>query len=254
MKLILLQPTLGARETLTNLDTIEALVSKAVGQVTTEDVVLLPERFTFDDDAVAYETYIRKLATMAGCTVVGGSHHRRVNGKLVNIGCAADAQGNVLGTYAKLRPYFNEQNHVSPGDRFGDFQINGRNFLVLICADFWYSDIILKATKLPDVILVPSLSVSRKPKPEYSRSLWRHLAITRAYEFGVFIGISDWSEDSHLPKNRTCGVGGLADPTALNPNIFFQPISEEGVSIYSLNFEALEAFRQDRRQRGFFWR
>lgn len=112
----------------------------------------------------------------------------------------------------------------------------------------------MKATKLPDVILVPSLSVSRKPKGEYSRSLWHHLAISRAYEFGVYVGISDWGEQSTLPKYRTCGVGGFADPTLLNPDQFFQPIDEKGISIYKLNFKALESFREDRRQRGFFWK
>ena len=254
MNLVLLQPTFRAFDTQHNLQAIESLVAKVAGKIQRDDIVLLPEHFTFDDDEQSYRDFIQKLARTAGCTIVGGSHHRRVDGKRVNIGNVSDAAGNEVGRYEKLRPYFNEQNHVSPGNNFGEFQINGKNFLVLICADFWYSDLLLRSSVLPDVVLVPSLSVSRKPNADYSRSLWHHLAITRAYEFGVFIGISDWSEHSVLPKNRTCGVGGFADPTSLDPQQFFQPISEEGVSIYDLNFDALEAFRADRRMRGFFWK
>ncbi len=78
--------------------------------------------------------------------------------------------------------------------------------------------------------------------------------MSRAYEFGVYVGISDWGEYSRLPKYRTCGVGGLVDPTSLDVQEFFQPISEGGVSVFNLDFRALEEFRADRRMRGFFWK
>ena len=254
MRLILLQPTLNAFNTQGNFTAIESLVAKVAGKIYQDDILLLPEHFTFDDDKETYLNFLRKLASIAGCTIAGGSHHRSVNGKRINVGNVIDASGNEIGTYSKLRPYFNEQNHVSPGEQFGEVRINGKNVLIVICADFWYSDILLKATVLPDVVLVPSLSVSRKPSAEYSRSLWHHLAVTRAYEFGVYVGISDWSENSSLPKHRTCGVGGFADPTTVDSQKFFQPISKEGVLIFPLDFDALEAFRLDRRMRGFFWK
>ena len=254
MKLVLLQPKLSAFQTQKNAHAIEALVSLSGETTNPGDIILLPEHFTFDDDAETYVTFLRKLASIAGCTIVGGSHHRSVNGRRINIGNVIDASGNEIGTYSKLRPYFNEQNHVSPGEHFGEIRINGTNVLIVICADFWYSDILLRATVLPDVVLVPSLSVSRKPDAAYSRSLWYHLAISRAYEFGVYVGISDWSEDSSLPEHHTCGVGGFADPTAVDPQKLFQPISNEGASIFHLDFERLDKFRTDRRMRGFFWK
>lgn len=254
MKIVLLQPKLGALSSEDNLRAIELLVNHAAEKVSVEDLILLPEHFTFDDNPESYIAFIRKLARTAGCTIVGGSHHRSVNGKRINIGNVIDAQGNEIGTYTKLRPYFNEQLHVVPGDHIGEVRINGKNICILICADFWYSDILLRSTELPDVVLVPSLSVSRKPEAAYSRSLWRHLAVSRAYEFGVYVGISDWSEDSSLPEYRACGVGGFADPTAVNPEKFFQPISPEGISMFNLDFNALEEFRADRRMRGFFWK
>ena len=167
MNLVLLQPSLRVYDNKHNLDAIKSLVAKVAGKLSPDDIVLLPEHFAFGGDTESYLEFIRKLAQVAGCTIVGGSHHRKIEGKRFNVGTVVDAKGKELGTYSKLRPYFNEQNHIAPGTQLGEFTINGRNILVLICADFWYSDILLKATKLPDVVLVPSLSVSRKPNADY---------------------------------------------------------------------------------------
>jgi predicted amidohydrolase len=253
MRLILTQPTLRALETNRNLEMIESLVQDVRGSA--EDLLLLPEHFTFDDRQDPYLDFVRRIASSTGCTVVGGSHHRNVeDGRRLNVGCVVDPSGTILATYEKLRPYFNELQHIVPGDAFGEFTIAGRNILVLVCADFWYSDIILKASAPPDVVLVPSLSVSRKLSAAYARSLWRHLAISRAYEFGVYVGISDWSAQSYLPKYRTAGVGGLADPTRLESEQFFQAVGEGTVADFALDFGALDVFRDDRRMRGFFWK
>ena len=254
MRLVLINPALKAYDSSGNCSAIESLIVNHKHQIRPDDIILLPEHYTFDDHKESYLQFIQKLAVTAGCTVVGGSHHRFESGKRVNAGNIVDASGNVIAQYTKLRPYFDELKHIFPGDAFGEVTINGKNILILICADFWYSDLILSAKQLPDVILIPSLSVSRKPTPEYSRSLWHHLAITRAYEFGAYIGISDWSEHSSLPKLRTCGVGGFADPTSVQPEKFFQPIDESGISMFNLDFEALEKFREDRRMRGFYWK
>ena len=254
MKLFLIQPTLRAHDSQFNLEEIEALIASRKDEITCEDIILLPERFTFEHEVASYRDFLKRLVKISRCTIVGGSQHGLMDGTLVNTGIIVDGSGNELGSYSKLRPYFNEKDHVSPAELIGEFSISDKSILVLICADFWYSDILLRVTKLPDIILVPALSVSRKSDPEYSRSLWRHLAISRAYEFGAFVGISDWSADSVLPKYRTCGVGGLADPTQLDPAKFFQKISTDGVSIFNLDFDALEAFRADRRMRGFFWK
>src|SRR5262245_22708863 len=210
MNVVLIQPILRAFDDRHNLETIGSLVRSAAGRTSRDDILLLPEHFTSESDPETYVEYIRSLALMSGCTVVGGSHHRLGAGQKINTGTVISPEGKLLGTYTKLRPYFNELKHVVPGDVFGEFEINGLRVLVFVCADFWYSDLLLRATVQPDLILVPSLSVSRKPSPVYSRELWHHLAITRAYEFGACIGISDWHENSVLPSYRTCSVGGFA--------------------------------------------
>jgi hypothetical protein len=51
-----------------------------------------------------------------------------------------------------------------------------------------------------------------------------------------------------------CGVGGLAEPTHVDPENFFAPIAPASVRFFDLDFDALDRFRADRHQRGFFWK
>ncbi|HLB00443.1 MAG TPA: carbon-nitrogen hydrolase family protein [Bacteroidota bacterium] len=254
MKLVLVQPVLSASDDAGNMEEIRRIVGEFSPGLAADDLVLLPEHFIFTDDPGVYDEFIAEAASTAGCAVVGGSHHRRMKGAKINYGAVVSPANKKLAEYSKLRPYFNEQKHVTPGDFTGEFTINKKNVLVLVCADFWYADIILRAARTPDLILVPALSVSRKPSPGYSRSLWKHLAVSRAYEFGVFVGISDWSDGSLLPKYRTSGAAGFADPTSPDPEKFFTPVPSGGALVTDLNFGAIDDFREDRRMRGFFWK
>ena len=253
MKLLLVQPALSYAPGSDNHDVVMQTAGRFTGQLGTDDVVVLPEHFDLRPSREQYEDGVRDLARSLGCHVVGGSHHEdRPDGR-VNSGVVADPRGELVGSYEKVRPYAVERNLVRDGNAFGEFSVGGRNVLVLICADFWFSDLFARATKLPDVILVPAMSVTRKPTPDYSRALWRHLSVARAYEFGAYVGISDWAHVPTPERLFASGVGGLADPTVIDPDRFFSPI-ENDARLYDLDFEALAAFRKDRQSRGFFWK
>jgi predicted amidohydrolase len=254
MKLLLMQPQLRAFDTVFSLDAARALLDSMRAHLDASTLVLLPEHFMFTHDAREYSDAIRSLARDFGCTVIGGSYHDRRSDGAVNAGIAVDPSGALIGAYEKLRPYSDERKYVVPGTRLGEFEIDGRRIMMLICADFWFSDLFFQAEHLPDLVLVPALSVTRKSSPVYSRSLWRHLAVTRAYEFGVYVGISDWGHPSQLPNLFTSGVAGFADPTQTDPALFFCPVSDHGATMFELDFDRLEDFRADRRHRGFFWK
>ena len=253
MKLLLVQPRLSYAADADNVGVVMRAVERFAAELGEGDVVLLPEHFDLRDDRSAYESGVSGLARRLGTNVVGGSHHELRDGGRVNSGVVANARGEVVARYEKVRPYATERERVHDGNAFGELSIGGRAVLVLICADFWFSDLFARASTLPDVVLVPALSVTRKPTPDYSRALWRHLAIARAYEFGTYVGISDWA---HVPTPEVLfasGVGGLADPTTADPEAFFSPI-ESDARLYRLDFERLSVFRADRRARGFFWK
>jgi predicted amidohydrolase len=254
MRLVLTQPQLEHGPSASNLERIVRLLDGAALELTAEDILLLPEHFHFGTERAAYEADVIDLAGRLGCHVIGGSHHEQRPVGNVNSGVIADPAGNIVGRYEKLRPYAAERQWVSPGSVLGEVSVAGCNVLVLVCADFWFSDLWPRATRLPDLVCVPALSVTRKPAPDYSRSLWRHLAIARAYEFGTYVGISDWAHPSALPLSFASGVGGFADPTPHDEARMFTPIGDTGVTTVSVDLPALEAFRRDRMERGFFWK
>lgn len=258
MRLVLVQPTLSfsLREdgSPDNLHRIRRLLDTAQTSFTSDDILLLPEHYEPRGERELYVEGVQQLARDYGLCVVGGSQHEQRGDHAVNAGVAVDAAGNVAGHYEKLRPYAAERARAVPGTRLGELELAGARLLVLICADFWFADLFQRAKQLPDLVLVPALSVSRKPTPDYSRSLWRHMAVARAYELGCFMGVSDWAHASELPMLTSSGVGGFADPTGTDPEGFFTPIPESGLLIVDVSLQRLRAFREDRLARGFFWK
>jgi predicted amidohydrolase len=254
MRLVLVQPQLRHVSGAGNLAAIRRLAESLDSPPAEPDVLVLPERFYVDESHDTYVAAISGLARELGCHVVGGSHHEPSGSGLVNAGIVCDPEGTILGRYEKLRPYASERGWVKPGGALGEIPIAGRKLLVLICADFWFADVFLRAGTLPDLVLVPALSVTRKPTPDYSRTLWRHLAVARAYEFGCYVGISDWGYPSELPVLFASGVAGFADPTVVDPSLLFQPVEKSEIRAYPIDFSALDAFRKDREARGFFWK
>jgi predicted amidohydrolase len=252
VRLILVQPQLRHDSEADNLARVRSALLSSQIEPRRDDIVLLPERVMLTTAPEDYAHAMRTLAAELGCTLVGGSHHEARGSALVNTGMAVAADGRVLGRYEKVRPYGAERANVVPGTMPTVLEIGGKRVLVLICADFWFSDLVVFAPHPLDLVLVPALSVSRKPSPEYSRALWRHLAIARAYELGAYVGVSDWGHPSELPVLSTSGVGGLADPTSTVPEELFRPIAPSEARAFDLDFAALELFRQDRKDRGFF--
>ena len=253
MKLVLAQPTLFYEAGDRNVTAVRALLAPLAGSLAADDVVVLPEHFDLRESRAAYETTIGELSRSLGCHVVGGSHHEQKNEGAVNAGVVTDPSGAVVCRYEKLRPYAEERARVHAGQRLGELRVGSLSVLVLVCADFWFSDLFYRATRAPDLILVPSFSVTRKPTPDYSRALWQHLAVARAYEFGAYVGVSDWAHAPSPFGPSPSGVSGLADPTRVAPSELFRPVAG-ALGVYDLDPEALAAFQKDRASRGFFWK
>jgi predicted amidohydrolase len=253
MKLVLVQPRFVFDIQADNPGLVDRLLQPLAGTLEPNDIVLLPEHYDLRPSRAAYEAGVCQLAQRLGCHVVGGSHHEDRGDHKLNAGVVADSSGAIISAYEKVRPYADERSRVAGGSQRGEVSIGGKRVLVLVCADFWFSDLFHRTSQLPDLVLVPAHSVTRKPTPDYSRSLWQHLAIARAYEFGVYVGISDWEHTPVTHGLPASAVGGFADPTTIDPAGFFTPIGA-ALRSYALDFEALDAFRSDRLKRGFFWR
>jgi omega-amidase len=252
MKLVLTQPRLSVDPGQDNFASMRRLLDAAKLALAPEDIVVLPERCD-ERPGDAYRQAATTLARDLGCNLVAGSRHVDAGELRVNAGIALGPDGEVLGEYEKLRPYSAELGAVRPGRHLGELRIAGCRALVLICADFWFSDVFERCQVPPDLVLVPALSVTRHD-PGYARGLWQHLAIARAYEFGAYVGIADWAVGSETRSLAVGGAAGFANPTATDPGRFFTAAPQGGLLVVDLDLAALAAFRRDRAARGFFWR
>jgi predicted amidohydrolase len=253
MKLVLVQPELRYSDASDNFGVVERLCAPLAGVLGEDDIVLLPEHFDLRESRAEYEEGVIGLARRLGCHVVGGSHHERRDDGHVNAGLVANRLGDRVATYEKLRPYAEERARVRPGTALGELSIGGHSVLVLVCADFWFSDLFYRASVAPELILVPAFSVSRKPTPHYSRALWQHLSVARAYEFGAYVGVSDWAHVGVPGHLSSSGVSGFADPTVVEAEGLFTVV-EGNLAVIDVDFARLAEFRKDRIARGFFWK
>jgi predicted amidohydrolase len=238
-----------------NFDTVSRLADRHRDVITVADVLILPELIGCEASDTIYERCVRSLARSLGCYLVGGTHHVRRHGSLINCGLVADSTGGIVAEYEKMRPYGVETRlGVHPGKCVGTFVAAGRTLSVLVCADFWYSSVFHDLEDPPDVVLVPTFSVTQRASPRASQALWKHMAVARAYEFAVYVGISDWSSACTYDGQRSSAVAGLANPRPGDGRAFFSRLGGKPLALHALDFERLEALRGNRESRGFPWR
>ncbi len=218
-----------------------------------DDILLLPELLGGESPRPEYEGFVSDLAAKLGCFVVGGSHHDAGRGRKFNCGAVANSTGTVVSRYQKLWPDGIEvKMGIAPGSKTGHFEVAGCRVLVLVCADFWYSSVILsRLHPRPDLILVPTFSISLRSSPLAARSLWQSMAISRAYEFGVYVGISDWAHPCDYHGLKSSSVAGFADPRPQTHDGFFSPLGIQTIIGHDLELSRLRWLREHRSTRAF---
>ncbi len=253
MKVFLTQLRAHSHDFRKNFDAVIRIVESSQSRFSSEDVLLLPELVGGESAREQYESFTSDLARGLGCYVVAGSHHDGKRERRINRGAVADPTGAIVSRYDKLRPYgIESQLGIGPGSATGNFDIAGCRVLVLVCADFWYSGVFLSLLNpRPDLILVPTFSISLRDSPRAARPLWRSMAVSRAYEFGVYVGISDWAYPSEYHGLKSSSVAGLADPRPREHDGFFSRLGRRSVAGYPVDLDRLREFREHRESRAF---
>lgn len=252
MKVALFQPRLS-RNHLRNVERIQFLVDRYRRPLKKADVCVLPECWFRSRSRSEYEQACREIQRRLGMVLIAGSHHEEASGRVYNRGIVLDSRGQIIARYGKNHPFDTEVKEGVRGlSQVCEFRIGRIQAAVLICADFFFSEIFHRFKNQPDVVFVPAESVSSSTNdPRYGRSLWQQMAIARAYEFTTFVAVSDWAVSRAA---RTCGVSCFVDPTVQDPHAFCQSIGEEGILIATCRRDRLLSHRRRRRSMSFFWR
>lgn len=216
-------------------------------------VVVLPELVGSSMARSNYCSAVGRLAARLDRWVIGGSHHLQRDGEQRNAGVVAAPTGEIVATYEKRYPFGVEIDaHVGSGDGPVVFDVNGVSVATMICSDFWHSECVHQLDPHPDVIAVASFSISRGRAPGAAKELWRHLAVTRAWEHGVHVGISDWSPASSYGGLHAVGLAASASPAATRPGGFITGLGNRRVRSIEVDIDRLRAFRADQHERGMF--
>ncbi|MGW7477937.1 carbon-nitrogen hydrolase family protein [Nonomuraea muscovyensis] len=253
VRILLVRPSHWSPDGHANFDAVEAACAARPPRTGRDDVVLLPELVGGRLSRPDYLARLRALAAGTGSTVVGGSHYDETGAATVNRGAVVDPAGTLLAEYGKRHPYGVEHRAgVRPGSAGDGFEVGGRRLHVLICADLWYSADLVRRRAAPiDVLLVPAFSVTQWPAPDPARLLWRHMSVARAYEFMMYVAVSDWHHEAAYDGQRCAGVTGVADPCPSVPGDYFTAGPQAPLWVRDLDFDRLDAFRADRTRRGF---
>jgi len=216
-------------------------------------VVVLPELVGSSMARTQYCAAVSRLAARLDRWVIGGSHHWERDGGQRNAGVVAAPTGDISATYEKRHPFGSEIDaDVEAGDGPIVFDANGVSVAAIICADFWHSDCVRELDPHPDVIAVASFSISRGRAPGAAKELWRHLAVTRAWEHGVHVGISDWSSASSYGGLHAVGLAASASPAPVRPAGFLTGLGNRRVQSFHVDIDRLRAFRADQHEHGMF--
>ena len=252
MRVVVTQPAEWHADGNRNFDAVLRDAERARVRFSPGDVMVLPELAGATLSDRRYRRRVEELARSLGSWVVGGSHHCTSSSGAVNRGVVADPAGSIVTEFEKLNPYGDEPvAGVRGGARPGSLDVGGRQLLILLCADFWYFESLTSISVQPDVVIVPAFSVTQRPAPGIARSLWRHMAVSRAYEVTAFVAISDWAHPSAYRGRTGCGVAGFAHPNPTTTRGLFRSLGNRSIAAFEPDFGALADLREDRRRRSF---
>ena len=160
--------------------------------------------------------------------------------------------GSVQAEYEKQKPIAVESVlGIVPGVTGGSFRFGGHNALALICADFCYSKCYTGLPTDPDLVVVPTFSLSQRSSPRAAKAWWFHMAVSRAYAHGTHVAISDWSVASTYHGERASGVASFVEPRPPSSTPVLTRLGNRQIGAFSMSLSRLEALRPDRNQRSF---
>ena len=128
----------------------------------------------------------QEMASKYGIWLLPGSMFEKDGNDIFNTSVVINPQGEIVGKYRKMFPFFPYEEGVTPGDSFFTFDVpEVAKFGVSICYDMWFPETTRTlATMGAEVILHPTLTgtMDREIELSISRST---AAINQCYFFDI---------------------------------------------------------------------
>ena len=139
-----------------------------------------------------------------GLWLIPGSLYEKRDGKVYNTTPVINPDGNVVGRYRKIFPFFPYERDVEPGSEFLVFDVPGVGcFGISICYDMWFPETIRSLASLgAEVILHPTMTNTIDRDIEHA--IARASAVTNQCYF-VDVNVAG---DLGVGRSIICGPGG----------------------------------------------
>lgn len=113
-----------------------------------------PNMMTLEDPRVAYIQSLAKKHRLAVCIGLFENYQ----GNYYDTQITMDSEGNIINAYRRISASWKEKfvtdKRYAEGDNFSPFELFGKTFMVAICGDLWYDDILAKAQQTPSDYLI----------------------------------------------------------------------------------------------------
>ena len=113
-----------------------------------------PNMLTLDDPRLAYIQSLAKEHHLAVCIGLFENYQ----GHYYDTQVTMDQEGNIINVYRRISASWKEKfvtdKRYAEGDSFSSFELLGKTFMVAICGDLWYDDILQKALQIPSDYLI----------------------------------------------------------------------------------------------------
>ncbi len=196
MNLLAVQPDIAWEDKPANFENARRLIHRAAPE--RHSLVILPEMFatgfSMNTDAIAEsaggptEQFLAEVARQFGVFLVGGAAMRGKDGKARNKALMFSPAGELLGFYAKMRPFTpgGESEHYAAGKRPATFRWGDCAVAPFICYDLRFPELFRQAAAAhrPELFVVIA-SWPAKRSVHWVRLLQARAIENQAYVVGV---------------------------------------------------------------------
>lgn len=178
------------------------------------------------------EDKFRKMATDYGIWLIPGSYFEKHEDKIYNVTSVINPDGEVVGRYRKMFPFYPYESEISAGDQFLTFDVpEVGKFGVIICYDLWFPETTRTlATMGAEVILQPTMTTT----------------IDRELELCILRACSAMNQ-TYLWSINGVGSGGVGRSMVCSPEgrILHEAGSGEEVFAIEVDFDLVRYTRQN---------
>lgn len=195
IKIALLQMDIEMGKPEVNFAKCEAMLEKAMAELSKPDVIMLPEMWNTgyaleqihllaDVEGVKTKSFFSSFCRKHKVNIIAGSIAEKIGNDVRNTAYVFNRDGEIVGDYSKMHLFrlMDEEKYLISGDRLGELEIEEQPSGLMICYDIRFPELTRRlALNGAKILYVPA----EWPIPRLKH--WRTLLLARAIENQMYV-------------------------------------------------------------------